>query len=170
MPKRITLFFLSAVVALLLAPLVRPAYAQDNQAPEVNIEEIEIRGSRRIPKESILYYVQSKIGERYNETQARRDLEAIVNLGFFDPLRSRVLTVDGPRGGKILIFEVKEYPIIRDLQYRGLKSATESEILTRFKEKRVGVSKESQFDPSKANAARVNIRDLLAEKGYPDAE
>jgi outer membrane protein insertion porin family len=168
MPKRIALFPLSAVAALLLLPI--PAVVQAQDAQDAVVEQIEIRGSRRIPKESILYYVQSKENERYNEAQVRRDLEAIVNLGFFDPINTRAFTVDGPRGGKIIIFEVKEYPIIRDLQYRNMKSATESEILTRFKERRVGVSKESQFDPSKANAARVAIRDLLAEKGHPDAE
>jgi outer membrane protein insertion porin family len=170
MLKRITLPLASAFAALLLLTFSAPVPAQDNQTQDAIIEEIEIRGSRRIPKESIFYYIQSKVNERYSEAQARRDLEAILNLGFFDPLKSRVSTVDGPRGGKILIFTVSEYPIIRDLQYRNLKSATESEILTRFKERRVGVSKESQFDPSKANAARVAIRDLLAEKGHPDAE
>lgn len=176
MPKRIALFFLSALIALFL-PLSPSVLAHDDQAnqsvaqsQDAIIEDIEIRGSRRIPKESILYYVQSKVGERYSEAQARRDLEAILNLGFFDPLKARVSTIDGPKGGKILIFQLSEYPIIRDLQYRGLKSATESEVLTRFKERKVGVSKESQFDPSKANAARIAIRDLLAEKGYPDAE
>ncbi len=41
--------------------------------------------------------------------------------------------------------------------------------LTRFKERRSGVSKESPFDPVKAYAARRVVRELLAEKGYPDA-
>ncbi|MBK7601330.1 MAG: hypothetical protein IPJ07_23505 [Acidobacteria bacterium] len=50
-----------------------------------------------------------------------------------------------------------------------MKSATESEILTRFKERRVQVSKESQFDPAKTNGARLVLRELLAEKGHPDA-
>src|SRR5262249_38887085 len=75
-----------------------------------------------------------------------------------------------PRGGKVIIFQVKEYPIIRALEYRGMKSATESEVLTRFKERRVQVSKESQFDPAKANGARVVLRELLAGKGHPSAE
>jgi outer membrane protein insertion porin family len=56
------------------------------------------------------------------------------------------------------------------MEYRGMKSATESEVLTRFKERHVQIGKESQFDPAKANGARLIIRELLAEKGHPDAK
>ncbi|MBK7598995.1 MAG: hypothetical protein IPJ07_10950 [Acidobacteria bacterium] len=98
---------------------------------------------------------------------AQRDLQSIIQMGLFDPLATKLFIEDGPRGGKIIIFQVKEYPIIRDIQYRGLKSATESEILTRFKERRVQVSKESQFDPAKTNGARLVLRELLAEKAIP---
>lgn len=134
------------------------------------VEEIEVRGNRRIPRETILYYVQSKPGDRYNPALVRRDFDAILAQGWFDPLKTKLLEDTGPRGGRVIIFQVTEYPIIRDLQYRGLKSATESEVLTRFKERRAGVSKESQFDPAKSAAARNALRELLAEKGRPDAQ
>ncbi len=155
--------------AFLLFVSVRPVLAQQ-AAQDVLVEDVEIRGNRRIPKESILYYVQSKPGDRYSQALAQRDLEAILGLGFFDPLQTKLLLDDGPRGGKVIIFQVKEYPIIRDLQYRGLKSATESDVLTRFKERRTQVSKENQFDPAKVNAAKIVLRELLAEKGHPQAE
>ena len=134
------------------------------------IEDIEVRGNRRIPKETILYSVQSKPGDLYSEAAARRDFEAVISMGVFDPLLAKLHVIDGPRGGKIIVFEVREYPIIRDIQYRRLKSVTESEALTRFKERRVGVSKDSPFDPVKAYGARKVIRELLAEKGHPDAQ
>jgi len=133
------------------------------------IEDIEVRGNRRIPRDTILYSVKSKPGDLYSETAARRDFEAIISMGVFDPLYCKLRAVDGPRGGRVVIFEVREYPLIRDIQYRGLNSVTESEALMRFKERRAGVSKESPFDPVKAYAARREVRELLAEKGYPDA-
>ncbi|HZS09786.1 MAG TPA: outer membrane protein assembly factor BamA [Blastocatellia bacterium] len=142
---------------------------QPQAAQQVLIEDVQTRGNRRIPRESILYYVQSKQGDVYSEAQLRRDLEAVLGTGWFDPLKTRLLVEDGPRGGKIVTFQVSEYPIIRDIQYRGLKSATESDILTRFKERRVGVGKDSQLDPAKVNAARNVLRELLAEKGHPDS-
>ncbi|HYE72554.1 MAG TPA: POTRA domain-containing protein, partial [Blastocatellia bacterium] len=94
MPRSITLFVLTVITVLFSYSLPQSVQAQDNPAgQDVLIEDIEIRGSRRIPKESILYYVQSKIGERYDEAQARRDLESILNLGFFDPLKARISNV-----------------------------------------------------------------------------
>jgi outer membrane protein insertion porin family len=159
-----------AVLFIFLAFLCGHGWAQA-QAPanERLIEDIEIRGNRRLPKETILYSIQSKPGDAYREATVRRDFETLLSLGFFDPLSCKLATDAGPRGGVIIIFEVKEYPLIRDLQYRGLKAATESEVLTRFKERRTPVSKESQLDPAKVNSARQVLRELLAEKGHPDA-
>jgi outer membrane protein insertion porin family len=169
MTKRVSLYFCAFILAFLSLYSSRALAQQPPGAQDVLVEDIEVRGNRRIPRETILYYVQTKVGDRYSAELVRQDFQAILGLGFFDPLRSQVLEDTGVRGGKIIIFQLAEYPIIRDLQYQGLKSATESEILTAFKERRVGVSKESQFDPSKVNFARFVIRDLLAEKGYPDA-
>src|SRR5262244_2108974 len=150
-------FFLASaiVIAIVSFVTVRPALAQSPQASEAFVEEIEIRGNRRIPRESVLYYVQSKPQDRFDLSLAQHDLQAIIQMGLFDPLATKLFVEDGPRGGKIIIYQVKEYPIIRDLQYRNMKSATESEVLTRFKERHVQVSKESQFDPAKANGARI---------------
>ncbi|MEO6724964.1 MAG: outer membrane protein assembly factor BamA [Blastocatellia bacterium] len=167
MTKRIT--FLASALILVFVTLVSvgPAFSQSQ---DVLVESVEIRGQRRIPRESILYYVQSKPQDRFDLGLAQRDLQAILQMGLFDPLRTKLYVEDGPRGGKIIIFQVGEYPIIRDLQYRGMKSVTESEVLTRFKERRTQISKESQFDPGKANGARNVLRELLAEKGHPDAK
>ncbi len=144
-----------------------PALAQGREAL---IGEIEFRGNRRIPRETLLYAVQSKPGDIYREESIRRDLENIVNLDFINPLSVRLYVADGPRGGKVIIFDLREYPIIREIRYHNLKAATESEVLTRFKDRRVSVGKETQFDPHKAFAARNALKELLAEKGYPEAE
>ncbi len=166
MPKRITFLVVSVFIIIFSIPV----FAQQENGQDVLIEDIEFRGNRRIPKDTLSYSILSKPNERFVAAQVQRDFETILNLGFFDPLRSRVAVADGPRGGKVVIFEVKEYPIIRDLQYRGMKSATESELFTKFKERRVSVTKETQFDPGKINGARLVLKEVLAEKGHPDAK
>src|SRR5262245_43951865 len=154
------IFFLESaiVIAIVSFVSVRPALAQSPQASESFVEEIEIRGNRRIPRESVLYYVQSKPQDRFDLSLAQRDLQSILQMGMFDPLATKLFVEDGPRGGKIIIFQVKEYPIIRSIDYRGMKSATESEVLTRWKEKTVQVSKETNFDPAKVNRDRKSTR------------
>ncbi|HEX8143613.1 MAG TPA: outer membrane protein assembly factor BamA [Pyrinomonadaceae bacterium] len=161
------LVFLSVVVGVSALPLAQPrAHAQQ---PQRLVEAVDIEGNRRLRDEDILYYVQTRPGDVYNPQQVERDFQAILALGFFDKTASRVSTVDGPRGGVEVIFTVKELPIIRDIQFEGLKSVPESDVLKAFREQRIGVSKEAIYDPVKArNAVRV-LKELLAEKGHPNA-
>lgn len=165
-------YFLASVLAILLSFFIwtRPAFAQNPQAAETFVEEVEIRGNRRIPRESVLYYVQSKPQDKFDMSLAERDLQAIIQMGLFDPLATKLFVEDGSRGGKVIIFQVKEYPIIRSMEYHGMKSITESDVLDKFKEKHIQVGKEQSFDPVKVNGARLIIRELLAEKGHPEAD
>jgi outer membrane protein insertion porin family len=151
-----------------LAP--KHTQAQQNpQQPQRIVESVDITGNRRLRKDDVLYYVQTRAGDPFNEAQVQRDLQAILALGFFDKTATRVYTQEGARGGVDVIFEVRELPIIRDLQFEGLKSVPESDVLKAFRERRVGVSKESIYDPVKVrNAIRV-LKELLAERGHPNA-
>ncbi len=159
------LILLSAIFSAFI--LVAPGRA--NAQNQRLVESVDITGNRRLRKDDILYYVQTRAGDPFNEQQVQRDLQAILALGFFDKTATRVLTEEGARGGVNVIFEVRELPIIRDLQFDGLKSVSESEVLKAFRERRVGVSKESIYDPVKVrNAIRV-LKELLAARGHPNA-
>ncbi|HEY5073800.1 MAG TPA: outer membrane protein assembly factor BamA, partial [Pyrinomonadaceae bacterium] len=120
-------------------------------------------------EDDILYYIQTRPGDAYNADQVGRDLQTINALNFFEKTETRVTIEDAPRGGIRVTFYVKELPIIRDIQFDGLKSVTESDVLKTFREKRVGVSKEAIYDPVKVrNAVRV-LKEMLAAKGHPNA-
>src|SRR4030095_14722728 len=96
-------FFLASAIIIALVSLVSavPSLAQNPQAgAEAVVEEVEIRGNRRIPKESILYYVQSKPQDRFDLNLAQRDLQSIIQMGLFDPLATKLVVGDGPPGGK----------------------------------------------------------------------
>lgn len=133
------------------------------------VENVDIIGNRRLRKDDILYYIQTRPGDPYNVDQVQRDYQTLLSLTFFDKTATRVLTENGPRGGVNIIFEVKELPIIRDLTFEGLHSVAESDILKAFRERRVGVSKESIYDPVKVRNAMRVIKELLAAGGHPNA-
>ena len=144
----------------------RPRPSQQQQV----VESVDIQGNRRLRDEDLFYYIKTRAGDVYDPAALERDLKELLSLNFFDKAATRVLTEDGVRGGVNVIFEVKELPIIRDLQFKGTSALTESDILKEFREKRVGISKESVYDPVKANAARRTLREMLAAKGYPNAK
>jgi outer membrane protein insertion porin family len=166
------LFFLSlmtGITATFVSPGRVSAQQTQPQAQQRVVENVDIIGNRRLRKDDILYYIQTRPGDPYNVDQVQRDYQTLLSLTFFDKTATRVLTENGPRGGVNIIFEVKELPIIRDLTFEGLRSVQESDILKAFRERRVGVSKESIYDPVKVrNAIRV-IKELLAEGGHPNA-
>jgi outer membrane protein insertion porin family len=134
---------------------------------QVTVEDVLIRGNRRLTADSIRYYIQTRRGDPYNPAQIERDIQALWAQNLFRNIR--VYVQDGPEGGKIVTFEVEENPIIRDLKFVGLKSVQESDVLQRFRERRVGVSKEAMWDPAKGQVAKRVLKDLLAEKGKPEA-
>ena len=164
--RGLLLILVSGLVLLHSISSPRSVKAQQNQRL---VESVDVLNNRRLRKDDILYYVQTRPGDPYNEQQVQRDLQAILTLGFFDKTATRVYTEEGARGGVNVVFEVKELPIIRDLQFEGLKSVPESDVLKTFRERRVGVSKESIYDPVKARNAMRVLKELLAAKGHPNA-
>ncbi len=156
-------------IAIGTASLFVASPARAQQPPQRLVEEVDIQGNRRLRKDDIIYWVQTRPGDPYNADQVARDLQTINALGFFEKTETRVTIEDAPRGGIRVTFYVRELPIIRDIQFEGLKSVSESDVLKTFRERRVGISKEAIYDPVKARTAVRVLKELLAAKGHPNA-
>jgi outer membrane protein insertion porin family len=164
---------LAGVTATVATPGRVIAQQAQPQPPQTQsqrlVESVDVIGNRRLRKDDILYYIQTRPGDPYNVDQVQRDYQTLLSLTFFDKTATRVFTENGVRGGVNVIFEVKELPIIRDLTFEGLKSVQESDVLKAFRERRVGVSKESIYDPVKVRGAMRVMKELLAAGGHPNA-
>ena len=152
-PGLVTL--LSCLGFAILLPV--PAHAQQNL-----VEAISIHGNRRIPADTIRAHIFTRAGDVYDQAALERDFNSLWNTGYFDDLR---IEREPGKKGWILHFYVTEKPTIRELNYVGLNSVSQSDVLDRFKERKVGLSVESQFDPTKVTKAAVVIKELLAEHG-----
>jgi len=129
------------------------------------VQRIEFYGNRRVRNDTLKARIFSREGDPYNEETLRRDFQALWNTQFFEDVKLRVEDSPDRPNGKIIIFEVKERPQIRRIRYEGAHSVSESDILDRFKERKVGLSVESQFDPTKIKKAEVVLKELLGEHG-----
>src|SRR5438445_421278 len=142
------------------------APAQQPPVPQQGvIERIEFIGNRRARTDTLKARIFSREGDPYNEDTLRRDFQALWNTQFFEDVKLRV--EDSPKGSnhKTVIFEVKERPVIRRIRYDNIHSVSESDILDRFKERKVGLTVESQFDPTRIKKAEVVLKELLGEHG-----
>jgi outer membrane protein insertion porin family len=147
-----------AFFSLWLAPT--PAMSQQ-QTPQV-IERIDVIGNRRIPKESVTSRIYTREGDVYDAAALERDLQSVWNTGYFDDVR--IERQQGPKGW-IINFYVREKPTIRTIDYHGLSSVSQSDVLDRYKKVKVGLTQDSPYDPTKVIKAKVVLQDLLAEHG-----
>jgi outer membrane protein insertion porin family len=147
-----------------------PANSQDASQQRFIIDRIDFVGNRRIRSDTLKARIFSRPGDVYNEETLRRDFQALWNTQFFEDVKLRVEDSPDRANGKIIVFEVMERPVIRRIRYDGIHSISESDILDRFKERKVGLTVESQFDPTKIKKAEVVLQELLGEHGHQYAK
>lgn len=131
-------------------------------AQQALVSEILVHGNRRIPAETIKSRMFTRPGDVYDTQALERDFNSLWNTGYFDDLRFE--RQDTPKG-VILEVYVTEKPTIREIKYIGLNSVSQSDVLDRFKKDKVGLSQESQYDPTKVKKAEVVLKNLLGEHG-----
>jgi outer membrane protein insertion porin family len=155
----------------LQAPGMAPTAPKPKQAPQpqksqkkqVLIDDITFRGNRRIPQSTLMARIFSHRGDVYNVNAIERDFMALWNTGYFDDIR--VVASDAPDGGKIITFYVREKKLVRSIDYKGLSSVTESDVMDRFRQEHVGLSIMSQYDPVVIKRAEVILEEMLSENG-----
>lgn len=140
-----------------------PAPSVTSQPQASIITEIRVIGNRRIPKETILARMFSHIGDGYDPQTVERDFNALWNTGYFENVQ---INRESTPKGVILTVIVRERPTIREINYKGLSSVSVSDVLDRFKKAKVGLSVESQYDPTKIKRAETVLKELLAEHGH----
>src|SRR5271166_6676220 len=123
---------------------------------------IVVHGNRRIPADTVRARIFTKAGDVYDQAGIERDFNALWNAGYFEDIR---FEREQSAKGWILHIYLKERPTIREINYSGLSAVSTSDVLDRFKERKVGLSVESQYDPTKVKKAEVVVKDLLAEHG-----
>ncbi len=134
-----------------------------NTPPDDVIESVAFRGTRRITQDLLRSLLITKKGDKFDMESLDRDYMALYNTGNFDDL---TMEREPGRTGWIITFVVTERRIVRTIKYPGLKSISVSEVLDRFKERKVGLSVESKYDPNKVQRAKVVLEEYLAERGH----
>ena len=145
------------------APGTPPAAAGTPERPPADtIESINFRGARKVPQDTLRAMIFTKRGDVYDAESLHRDLITLWNTARFDNIE---VTREPGQTGWIITFIVTERPVVRTIKYDGLKSITTSEVLDRFKERRVNLTPESTYDRNKVQRAQIVLQDYLAERG-----
>ena len=140
----------------------RPQFQAAPATPQT-LCPVQVIGNRRIPKESVLARLYSRPGEPYDAAVVERDFNSLWNTGYFDSVQ--IERVDDPTCVQLIVYVV-EKPTIGSVEYKGLNSFSVSDALDRFKKEKVGLSVESQYDPTRIKRAEVVLKEMLGEHGH----
>ena len=157
-----------AMLAAAWIALPVAASAQEEADPNAPIvERIDISNNQFLQKETFLFYISTKPGDRYDERRLKEDFRRLWDTGFVDDLFIDVR--DSPAGGKIVTFRVNERKRIQIVDYRGTKTLTTSSIEDELKKREAGLKIDTFYDLGKARRVETILKEMLAEKGRPFA-
>jgi outer membrane protein insertion porin family len=100
------------------------------EAVPAPIAAVNVSGNEHTSRDDILAVVKTEVGGTYSDTQIDRDREAVLRLGWFRRVSvEREVRDDGIH----VSFQVEENPVIRDIQFEGIKVLTREELLEKMK-------------------------------------
>ena len=166
---RKSLFELCATTCLFVFSAQALEAQQPDGKPETkySIERIDIEGPRRVGSAELRARIVSRPGDAYSAKTVRRDVQALRDTGFFEDVRLEVEDSPHQPDAKIVVFIVRERPIVRRIEYRGIKTITEPEIRNALNDKGVRLSVGDWFDQTKLARAALVINGLHSARGSP---
>ncbi len=120
----------------------------------------EVQGNDHVPVEKILGAISnSKVGQPLDSQKAQRDMQSIMEIGYFADVRAKTEPV---LNGIKLIFEVVENPTFKELQITGLQKIDAEQLHTFFTQKPGEIFNTTIFRDDLAEAVKF----CKEEKGY----
>lgn len=153
---------LAVILGFCLCALLPRVARAAPQSGQQTIENIDVIGNRRIPTETVKSRIYTRAGDVYDEAALERDLRSVWNSGYFEDVR---MEREQSAKGWIIHIYVREKPTIRAIEYKGLNSVSQSDVLERYKKAKVPFTVDSPYDPTKVIKAKVTLLELLAEHG-----
>ena len=133
--------------------MVVPA-APDTEAPKSlpRLVQIVVKGGKTTAPETVGFYLGIKAGDPYDDEAVKRNFTKLWDSGLFEDV---TLEKDVTPQGIVLVATVVERPTIADLEFRGNKKLTTSQLKDKLKEGKAEIRV----------GAAVSLRDVAKAKG-----
>ena len=166
---RVLCFFLVTSSVLALGQNTQSLEAQRQTKVSYFIERSEMCCTRRVEAATLWNFILSRTGAPYSDEAVQHDVRALRDSGFFFDVKVTVVDSPGNQNGKIIAFSFREKPIIRRIVYKGMKSISESEVVSALSNAKVGLSVGVWLDQNELAHGADAIKGLLAARGCPSA-
>jgi outer membrane protein insertion porin family len=140
------------------------------------IDRIQFVGLHGLAEEAAKSRVSLRAGEQFDPERLAADLHALNQSGWFEDVfveaekSTRDRKIDGSDDPHVeLIFHVKQYPFLIDVQYSGSAVLSEQRIKKLLGDQKLAPQIGMPANPVKLHLAAAAIESELAELGHPDA-
>jgi outer membrane protein insertion porin family len=156
-----------ALAAAALALVAAPAHAQETDFEGQPITEIQIHGLQNLPEETLLYYLDLEPGRLLDQDSLNSRIKNLWERQLIDDI---TVHYEPDAGGVRLVVDVKERPVLRSIDYVGLKKVNRSDIRDKIVEDRIVVREGGPLARGELERLRAAVEQLYRDKGYRFAE
>jgi outer membrane protein insertion porin family len=147
--------------------LLTPVAAWPQSFAGETITEVRIEGTQTLTDETVLFYLGIEIGADFNPRAVNDRIHDLWDRQMIDNIRVDVEPVsDGVR----LVITIKERPILRSIEYSGLKRLNKSDIGDKIAQERIRVREGDPLSMGELFRLKRSIEEMYAEKGFRLAE
>ena len=162
-------------------PALRVPLSLTNQVPEAVevggdgpasfegqvITAVEVSGLRNLSQDTLLYYLDVAPGQTLRQGSLNSRLKGLWERELVDDVTIRY---QPDSGGVRLFIDVVERPILRSVDYQGLKKLNKSDVQDKIVDERIAVREGSPLAMGELARLEAAIEELYADKGYRFAE
>lgn len=136
-------------------------------APAQVVQGVEFRGLQALAEETLRFYLGVEVGSPLDEEALNRNLHALWQRRLVDDVRIDRAPVEG---GVRLVVTVVERPILRSVDYQGLKRVSRTDINERIAKDQIDVREGDPLDMGELRRLESAIEEMYRDKGYRFAE
>jgi outer membrane protein insertion porin family len=125
-------------------------------AASFQVEDIEVKGIKKIAIGTVLNYLPLKVGDEFDYEHSPKVIRELYKTGFFDDIALY-------RKGNTLIIEVKERPAIAKVKVKGNKEVTDDSMKDALKQ--IGMTKGKTYNPKLLEKLRLELQQLYYSLG-----
>jgi outer membrane protein insertion porin family len=131
------------------------------------IERILVEGNQRLPDETVLSWITVQPGDLFDRERLRQEFRSLWKREVFSELS--IEARDTP-DGVVVIFHVRERPVISNVTYEGLKTVSVDQVEDVLQRFNATLPIGSPVSQTRIQRARELIKQLLQDAGRRSAE
>jgi outer membrane protein insertion porin family len=139
---------------------------ETEKAPAQKIAEFVVKGGKLVGPDTISFYLGVKVGDVYDDETIRKGFLRLWDSGLFEDLRLEKETVPG---GLQLVAVVVERPKVGDLEFRGNKKMTTSQLKDKLKEGKAEIKVGGPLSLRDVSKAKAALLDAYRADGFRSA-